>query len=279
VRLKGSRYSVRLARLCAERLESAWHARAEEEGSTDIHRALEWWDDEQGAWRLAHDLAQHHRQWQTRLDVIHEMQAFAERNGLPPFRVVHPRYVEQPIQGDRDTVERAARHETHFSDLRMSILANALSVVDEGALPGADAWERHLRALDAAGERLPAETRKRLADNRAAVWGSVRHAFCDAPMADDDARERFETVFTTAVAALAALPPVAPSPPPPVHANGTPQAPGGLRTMLHRSPWPRRVWAGAEQGLELPGRPRQTSAGLSTRGASQSASTSIGAAK
>jgi hypothetical protein len=215
VRLKASRHSVRLAYLCAERLEAAWHARAAEEGATDIHRALEWWRDEQGTWRLARDLALHHRQWQSRLDLINEMQAFAERNGMPAFRVVHPRYAEQPITGDRATVERAARHETHFSDLRMSILANALSPLDTGPLPGAAAWEEHLVALDDAGERLPAETRRRLADNRAAVWGAVRQAFSEPAIADDTARERFESTFTAAVNALEALPPE----PPPAHAG------------------------------------------------------------
>jgi hypothetical protein len=213
VKLKASRYSVRLAQLCAERLEAAWHARAAEEGDSDIHRALEWWEDEAGAWRLARDLALHHRQWQTRLDLIHEMQMFAERNDMPPFRVVHPRYAESPIPGDRDSVERAARRETHFSDLRMSILAAALSPLEHGALPGAGAWSEHLRALDEAGERLPAETRKRLADNRAAVWGSIRQAFSEPGMAEEEAREVFNRKFTAAVAALAALPPV-PAPPP-----------------------------------------------------------------
>jgi hypothetical protein len=241
VRLKASRYSVRLACLCAERLEAAWHARAAEEGATDIHRALEWWRDEQGAWRLARDLALHHRQWQSRLDLIHEMQAFAERNGMPPFRVVHPSYAEQPIVGDRGTVERAARHETHFSDMRMSVLADALKHLDTGSLAGAEAWELHLMALDDAGERLPADTRKRLADNRAAVWGAVRQAFSEPAIGDAAARERFESVFGAAVNALALLPPV-PPPTPLTDAHAARQAAEVLVAVLRsnvRPHWPR----------------------------------------
>jgi hypothetical protein len=231
VRLKASRHSVRLAWLCAERLEAAWHGRAEEQGATDIHRALVWWRDELEAWRLARDLALHHRQWQTRLDLINEMQAFSERNGMPPFRVVHPRYAQQPITGDRESVERAARHETHFSDLRMSILADALAPLDSGPLPGAGVWEEHLVALDDAGERLPADTRKRLADNRAAAWGAVRQAFSEAPIADAEARKRFETVFTNAVNSLALLPPV-PPPEPLADAHATRQAAEALVAAL-----------------------------------------------
>jgi hypothetical protein len=241
VRLKASRHSVRLAYLCTERLEAAWHARAAEEGDTDIHRALAWWRDEQGAWWLARDLALHHRHWQTRLDLIQEMQAFAERNAMPPFEVVHPRYAEQPIMGDRETVERAARHETHFSDQRMSILAKALLPLDTGSLPGARVWEDHLLALDDAGKRLPADTRKRLADNRAAVWGTVRQAFSQPAIADVAARERFETDFTEAVNALELLPPV-PPPTPVTDAQAARQAAEVLVGMLRsnvRPHWPR----------------------------------------
>jgi hypothetical protein len=243
VRLKASRYSVRLAYLCAERLEAAWHARAEEAGDTDIHRALEWWRDEQGAWRLARDLALHHRHWQTRLDLINEMQGFAERNGMVPFRVVHPTYAEQPIEGNRDQVEREARHETHFSDMRMSILAKALSPIEAGSLPGAGAWEEHLLALDDAGERLPAGTRKRLADNRAAVWGLVRQAFSEPAVEDVAARERFQAQFKLAVGALESLPPI-PPPEPVTDAQAARQAAevlvGVLRSNV-RPHWTRDV--------------------------------------
>jgi hypothetical protein len=251
VRLKASRHSARLAYLCAERLEAAWHARAAGEGATDIHLALEWWRDELGACRLARDLALHHRQWQTRLDVIHEMQAFAERNAMPPFRVVHPRYAEQPIIGDRETVERAARHETHFSDLRMSILAHALTPLDTGSLPGADAWGQHLVALDDTGECLPADTRKRLADNRAAVWGAMRQAFSEPPIADVAAREHFESVFTAAVRALETVPPVLP----PTDAHATRQAAEILVAALRsnvKPHWPRGVTNGRFR--RIPGR-------------------------
>lgn len=213
VRLKASRYSVRLAWLCAARLEQVWHARAAETGPTEIHRALDWWSDEQAAWSLARQLALHHRHWQTRLRLIQEMQAFAERNGMPAFGVVHPKYSEQPIDGDRETVERAARRETHFSDLRMTILGKALSALDEG-LPGADEWERRLKDLDDAGEPLSADARRRLAANRAATWGWLRQAFVQAPTSDERAREDFTATFEKVVHSLEHLP-VDPPPPPP----------------------------------------------------------------
>jgi tetratricopeptide (TPR) repeat protein len=114
VRLTASRYSVLLCRQCAMSLQAVWHERARRKGEVDIHEVLRWWRDEQRSWELARELVHHHRHWQTRVKAIVEMQRFVARNGGRRFRVRHPRYIDQPIEGDAVTVNRAAGQEIHY---------------------------------------------------------------------------------------------------------------------------------------------------------------------
>jgi hypothetical protein len=210
VRLQASRYSSRLCCVCARQLEETWHARAAEEGDTDIHRAIAWWHDEEATWELAREIALNHRHWQTRLRIIKAMHRFTERNGRPRFRVVHPRYAEQPIEAPRPAVDKAGRKETQFGHMRMAALTQALGPPGGAPLPGFAEWKQYLLALDEAGLALPAAERRRLADERAAAWGAIRHAFSETPRFDGDPRERFQRRFDEIVRSLGQLSPTVP---------------------------------------------------------------------
>jgi hypothetical protein len=209
VRLNASRFSVRLWRRSLRHIERVWHTRAEQDGPTDIHEALEWWREEEVSWEMARELAHHHRHWQTRLKVIREMKRFADRNEAPPFRIEHRLYSTQPIEGDPSAVDRLARHETHFGDLRIGALAKALGPQNGPRLRGFDAWEQYLRALDAAGHPLSAQERKRLADNRAAAWGSLNQAFTERGTTETEPHKRFEKEFRECIDSLSDLRPPA----------------------------------------------------------------------
>ncbi|HEX5618912.1 MAG TPA: hypothetical protein VFX51_10850 [Solirubrobacteraceae bacterium] len=210
VRLQASRYSSRLCCVCARQLEETWHARAAEDGDTDIHRAIAWWHDEEATWELAREIALNHRHWQTRLRIIKEMHRFTERNDRPRFRVTHPRYAERPIEAPRPAVDKAGRKETQFGHMRIAALTHALGPPGGPRLPGFATWEQYLLALDEAGQALPAAERKRLADQRAAAWGAIRHAFSEPPTFDGDPRERFQRRFEEIVHGLGELRPSQP---------------------------------------------------------------------
>jgi hypothetical protein len=215
VRLTASRYSVLLCRQCATSLQAVWRERATRKGDVEIRELLQWWRDEQGAWELARELVHHHRHWQTRVRVIAEMQRFVARNGGRRFRVRHPRYADQPIEGDAVAVNRAAGQEIHFGDLRFNTLAKVLGPCGGEPLPGLGAWMAYLVALDAAGTTLDKGMRKRLADNRAAAWGALQHVFgerlptAEAHGLEEQFREAIERRFRDSVEALVRMPPPA----------------------------------------------------------------------
>jgi hypothetical protein len=188
VRLTASRYSVLLCRQCAAGMHAVWQERACRKGDVEIREVLRWWAEEQRAWELALELVQHHRHWQTRVNVISEMQRFVVRNGGRRFRVRHPRYADQPIEGYAGSVNRAAGQEIHYSDLRFGALARELGAARAVLGP----WRDHLLALEAAGSPLDRATRKRLANNRAAAWGALRQLFSEplpSTHADEDNHE------------------------------------------------------------------------------------------
>ena len=176
VRLKASRSSVELCSRSARCLARIWHARVVLEGPTDVSQAFAWLGDEIASWDLARELVAHHRHWQTRLKVINEMQRFAARNGAGPFRARHPLYMDRPLEGDAIEVDRDAGNEIHFSDLRLSTLAEVLGPRGD-PLPGFTAWRLHLSALDRAGKPVEADERRRLANNRSAAWSSLHRIF------------------------------------------------------------------------------------------------------
>jgi len=191
VRLKASRYSAVLCRLCASRTEAVWRERACREGPVDIHEVMAWMYDERGSLELARELVHHHRHWQTRLKVIFEMQRFLARNGAGSFKVSHPRYSDQPLEGTAVEVNRAAGQEIHFGDLRLSALAEAIGPPGSGPVPGLTEWVGYVEALDAAGVALDPDVLRRLTENRVAAWGALRQAFSERAQTDRPSAERF----------------------------------------------------------------------------------------
>jgi hypothetical protein len=208
-RLNASRFNVLLCRVCARQLEEVWQARAALEGPLDIAHVMEWLRHDEGAWRLASELAHHHRHWQTRLKVLTEIQRFARHNGGVRLAVGHPRYGDAPLEPP--SVKRKAGQETESGNVRIKLLAAALGAPDERRLPGFETWERFLRSLDASGKPLDPKLRRELAENRATAWRTIRLTF-DGPFAfEANVDPQLEARITAAVLALDALrPPAAP---------------------------------------------------------------------
>jgi hypothetical protein len=207
VRLTASRFSTRLCTSGAELVERVWHDRSELQ-AVDIHDVIAWWRDEETCWRLMQELSHHHRHWQTRLDVIRAMTSFAGRyEAGADFRLVHAPYGEDAIAGAPAAVDRLARHETHFADLRMRALARALGEPDAGPLPGFDSWMSYFLTLDERGEEFDLDDLRRLANNRAAAWSALRLAFEERRTDEESPHERFEREFDAMLRSLLAFTP------------------------------------------------------------------------
>lgn len=233
MRLNASRNSVALCRACAQHLADVWHGRAELEGDVPIEQALAWWRDEQWAWRRAAELAAHHRHWQTRLRIIEDIQGFSQRHGATPFQSAHPSYAEDPIEGDSAEVDRLARHEIHFSDLRLAALAAALSSNGD-PLPGFAAWQEYFDALDASGAPFPAAERRRLANERASAWKSLDAAFSARRTNDEHPRAIFDERFRELATRLTNLTPG--------EQGATSHAPAALAAVTIRNPAEPALW-------------------------------------
>jgi hypothetical protein len=185
--LQASQHSVRLIKRCARVYEELWHARAERAGPTNAHAAMQWCKEEQRGWELLRMLALHHRHWQTRLEVVAEVRALAEKHGLPPVRFTQARYSDDPLHADDDGIDKVAGRFVWFANGRLAALVDALGPQD-APLPGFPDWSRQLRCLDDAGAELDEASRRPLAVQRASAWADVRH-FMDQEIAENDARD------------------------------------------------------------------------------------------
>ncbi|MDX6717811.1 MAG: hypothetical protein QOJ63_65 [Solirubrobacteraceae bacterium] len=184
--LKASQHSVRLVKRCARVYEELWHARADLTGATNAHAAMQWCEEEQRGWELLRMLALHHRHWQTRVDVVAEVRALAEKHALPPVRFTQARYSDDPLDADDDSIDKVAGRVVWFANGRLAALVDALGPPD-APLPGLLEWSRQLRRLDDAGQELDEASRRRLAVQRASAWADVQH-FMDQETAETDAR-------------------------------------------------------------------------------------------
>jgi hypothetical protein len=89
---------------------------------------------------------------------------------------------------------------------------NALAVVlakPEAPLPGFDAWNERLKALDESGVPLTAKETRDLAENRASAWRHLRQAFERRPVVgkdqDEASQAELEKPFAEAVGELCKL--------------------------------------------------------------------------
>ena len=203
VRLVAARHCAILCRECAAQLERQWHSRADNAKPTDAHEALRWWEEERGAWRLARNLSLHHRHWQTRLDVIKQMQRFCEVHDLGDFVVPKPAFSDERIDATADEIDKAARREMEFADARIRSLDRELE--RHGHERYCQSWERYLQRVDMAGRTLDTDTVRRLSVNRASAWGELRVAF-GRRLDSDEALRAARREVAAATGKLAGLP-------------------------------------------------------------------------
>ena len=106
-RWAAARYTLDLLRAAAQRWEATWEKRALEP-PTDAGVLLHWCADELSARRLVRDVALHHRDWRTRLQLLDQMSAWSVEYGFEPLETAFPSFPGAPTAGDGD-VERTTR--------------------------------------------------------------------------------------------------------------------------------------------------------------------------
>ena len=199
--LESNRYSARLIRECARRLEQQWHMR-EHAPQIDVHTALEWWGTEKQAWDLAKALASHHRHWPTRLAIIKAMHVFLDEEEMPVFFVPHPRYSELPLSVSQASIEEAAKEAVTLGNRRLFQLERELKRVDDvTGGPGFDAWRAYFARRDEMGEPLAPEQVASICVNRAATWASLAQWF-EIPVHADERLQNARSEFRAKLQSL-----------------------------------------------------------------------------
>jgi tetratricopeptide (TPR) repeat protein len=176
-RLELSRYTAAVIVEGARMIERVWHERAARAGRVDVHEVMSWWRGEIAAWQNAARLAEHHRHWQTRVEVLRDLQAYADRHDEEPFVLHHPRYSDDPLD---DPAMSAAALEC--ADERCRALAAYLRCLDhDGTSLTRTAWAQHLAEIDRTGRRPSVPALRNLCDERAAAWDALEEWFRVAP--------------------------------------------------------------------------------------------------
>jgi tetratricopeptide (TPR) repeat protein len=151
-----SRYTLELVRAAAQRWEDTWERRARElEPVTGMRLLLRWCEDELSARRLIRDVALHHRDWQTRFELLDRMRGWSVEYGFEPIEVAFPDFPQEGELGDahRD-VEQATSAAIHDKDLRLREVVRQLDQAEYRAGRAREAGRlRASRLLDELGAR------------------------------------------------------------------------------------------------------------------------------
>jgi hypothetical protein len=199
-KLVSSQYVSQLLIHTGRRWEQTWHDRGASPNRIDVHAMLEWWCAERDAWGLVHMVAQNHRNWSSRLELINEMDSWGHQYGFEPLKVAFTPYAE--LQERFGSLEEAMigiadDRLKHVEDHVPSRFGTAVN--DD--LRAFDHWEVALRELDASGGRPGRLRITALCDQHAALWQRF-HEWVEADR--DQIKPRFEG-FTEQVTRTAAL--------------------------------------------------------------------------
>jgi hypothetical protein len=199
-RLESDRHVRALVVATAERWQQEWRRRGAELNeptgdATGLHRLRDWWEDEVRAWQLVNDLAIHYRDWNTRVALVREMEAWSERYTFTPLETPYPPYADDPLPGPGglDASCDAAIRETK---VRLDRLADMLRLPLEGAavpeaLQDIDLWQNRLNAIEQTGQDPGRFFLAHVYDSHAALWQILatwfRRAEADTTRAEADA--------------------------------------------------------------------------------------------
>ena len=126
-----SRYTLDLLRAAAQRWEGAWVNRARDP-VTDTGVLLSWWEVELSARRLVRDVALHHRDWRTRLQLLDQMSSWSVEYGFEPVETGFPGFPADgelsPSSGD---IEETTRLAIADRDARLALVAEQLARAED----------------------------------------------------------------------------------------------------------------------------------------------------
>ena len=172
-RLESARHIQALLSRTGERWQAVWHHRgATLDRHPDIGMVLQWWEDEYEAWSCVRAVAVHYRHWETRLELVRRMEAWAARYGMEPLVVPSPRYEDQPLPplaaGSCDTTIAAG-------DARLDALARALPETPprtgaHAMLHDIKGWQARLQEIGLIGDEPARYFLAELCDCHAGLW-------------------------------------------------------------------------------------------------------------
>jgi hypothetical protein len=193
-------YMDRLLAATAKRWETEWHSRGRAlDGQPDVHRMLEWWEDERKAWNLVRSVAFNRRHWGARQDLVQRMETWSERYGFTPLEVPLPEYTAAPSRDSPQQIDEMAEAQIAARNERIERIGEIL----EAALP----QRRHARSMLEEMRQLQSELRRcddqslplgvrrvaQLCDAHAGLWQRLREWLEDSPSGEQaflDAVER-----------------------------------------------------------------------------------------
>ncbi len=151
-----SRYTLELVRAAAQRWEDTWERRARElEPVTGMRLLLRWCEDELSARRLIRDVALHHRDWQTRFELLDRMRGWSVEYGFEPIEVAFPDFPHQRELGAaHGNIEKATSAAIDDKDMRLHDVVDQLDLAEYRAGRSRETGRlRASRLLDELGAR------------------------------------------------------------------------------------------------------------------------------
>jgi hypothetical protein len=151
-----SRYTLELVRAAAQRWEDTWERRARQlEPVTGVRVLLRWCEDELSARRLIRDVALHHRDWQTRFQLLDRMRGWSVEYGFEPIDVAFPDFPHEGELGARHHgIDEATTAAIHDKDMRLREVVRQLDLAEYRAGRRREAGRlRASRLIDELGAR------------------------------------------------------------------------------------------------------------------------------
>jgi hypothetical protein len=195
--LESSRYVRALLVATAEQGQTVWRRRRRKlNGGPDPRDLLLWARDELQTWEDVAAVAQHYRHSGTRLKLIKQLQACAERYGLDAPAVAFPRYEDDPFELSLkgEACGNAADVEIAGANARLEALRDILGENGEARLnmlADLEGWRSTLRRQDAAAEHASRDDVSKICDAHAALWQLLRQWLEADGGSEDDAQSEF----------------------------------------------------------------------------------------
>jgi hypothetical protein len=149
---------------CATQRANLWRQRVEGQDARRVSgRRADWWREEQQAWELVCEIAEHCGHWQTRLNLIETLVEWAARYGWTDLPLRYPDYPEAPVDESEKVEAALTQAKEALGDVRalaalqVTRCADLIRAADPGAprrgSPAAEAPADRTRTAEVVAER------------------------------------------------------------------------------------------------------------------------------